>query len=100
MDKQNVGDFLRVYKDVLNVMGIDIARSELQGRYFVFRRNGIYANGYDFFMEVKDEADLVDVIISELSYDMHTEIGIEDLDLPECDKRNLAELIDEYRKDS
>ena len=98
MDKQNVKDFIREYKDLMNVMGIDIAHSELQDRYFVFRIDGIYSSGYDYFVEVEDEEDLLDVILSEMSYDMHMEMGLEDYETPECDEKNIADMISEYRK--
>lgn len=98
MEKQNVKNFIQVYKDLMTVMGIDIAHSEIQDKHFVFKTNGLYVNGYDYFIEVKDEADLVDIILSQLSYDMQAEIGLEDLENPECEERNIAHWIKEYEK--
>ena len=37
-------------------------------------------------------------MLSELAHDMHVEIGIDDVDTPECEKNNIGGLIDEYRK--
>jgi len=95
MNKSNVKDFLREYKPQLKVLNIDIAHSEIQDKWFVFRTSSIYVTNFDYFVEVEDEADLVNVILSELSYDMLAELGLEDEDLPEipCEEKNIAEMI-------
>ena len=96
MDQRNVKSFINEYKEIMNILHIDIAHSELQDRYFVFRSNSTYVTNLDYFVEVKNEEDLVGVIISELAYDMWAEIGMDDVDTPECVKNNIADMIDEY----
>lgn len=98
MDKMNVECFIDEFKDLMNALNIDICHSELQDKWFIFRTNGIYVTGYDFFFEVQDESDLAEILLSELSYDMHVTLGNEDVDIPECEKKNFAEIVDKYIK--
>ena len=98
MDKKNVECFINEYRDLLDIMGVDVAHSEIQDKYFIFRTNPCYFNNFDYFIEVKEESDLVDVLLSELAYDMHVEIGMDDVDTPECEKNNIGDIIDEYRE--
>lgn len=98
MDRQNVEYFIEEFKELLTVLNVDICHSELQDKWFVFRTEGVYANGYDFFFEVKDESELAAILLSELAYDMHVTLGDDDYDMPECEENNIGDIIDEYRK--
>ena len=98
MDRKNVESFIDEFKDLMKALNIDICHSKLQDKWFVFRTNGIYVTGYDFFFEVQDESDLAEILLSELSYDMHVTLGDEDVDIPECEKKNFAEIVDKYIK--
>ena len=98
MDRKNVKSFIKEYKKLLNVLNIDICHSELQNKWFVFRRDSICFSGYDFFFEVNDESELVDILLGEVAYDMHIALGNEDYDTPEWETENIADIVDEYRK--
>ena len=102
MDKNNIRCFIDEFRGLLNVMEIDVAHSELQDKWFVFRTNGNYFNGYDFFYQVKDESELVDILLSELSYDMHVSLGYDDYDTPDgtCirDYIHVSDLADAHIK--
>ena len=93
MNKTTVKDFIKEYRGLLKVMNIDIAHSELQNKWFVFRTSNMYVTSFDYFVEVTDEEELLDVILSELTYDMRADLGIEELEVPECEESNIAEMI-------
>lgn len=98
MDRMNVKCFIDEFKDLMKVLNIDICHSELQDKWFVFRTNETYVTGYDFFFQVQDESDLAEILLSELSYDIHVSLGYDDVDTPECEKNNIGEIIDKYTK--
>lgn len=98
---REINDFIEKYSDVLKALGMDVAHSKFEDRWFVFKYSATFVSGYDFFIEINSTQQLVNCIISELRYEMYVEIGEEDVDTPECEENNISEMIEQYdKKDS
>ena len=92
---EKIRDFIEKYKDILKASGMDVAHSEFENRWFVFKYNPIFMPKYEFFIEVGSAEELANCILSELKFDMDNELEMEDVETPACEIRDISTMIED-----
>lgn len=95
---EEIKNFTKKYSEVLKALRMDVAHSEFEDRWFIFRYNPTFTPSYEFFIEFNNGEELVDCILSELSYEMRVEIDEEDVEAPECEKSDISDRIEQYHQ--
>ena len=92
---EKIRNFIEKYKDILKAAGMDVAHSEFEDRWFVFKYNSIFMTKYEFFIEVDSAEELANCVLSELKFDMDNELEMEDVETPACEVSDISEMIED-----
>lgn len=92
----NILNIIKKYQNTLTSLNMDIAHSTFTDRWYLFKYDTQYHN-YEFFVEITDAHQLINALLSELSFEMYLEIGIDDIDTPGCEKNKVADRIEYYK---
>ena len=94
MDEE-IEEFINEYRTFLVNNNMDVAKSIISNRWFVYRYEETYGY-YDFFIEFSTVSQLVDIILDEMEFQLYFAIGKE-VELKHEDLE-LAEMISGYYK--
>ena len=92
---EKIRSFIEKYKEILKASGMDVAHSEFENRWFVFKYNPIFMPKYEFFIEVSSAEELANCVLSELKFDMDNELEMEDVETPACEAADISEIIED-----
>lgn len=95
MNERNgeIKKFVEKYSDILKASKLDVAHSEFEDRWFIFKYNPVFTPSYEFFIEINNMEQLANCILSELKFDMYSELEVEGLAMPECEKNDISGII-------
>lgn len=98
MNKEDdaIKKFVNDHKNLLTANKIDVAQYEIENTWFVYRYEKQYGY-YDYFIRFSTVAQLVDIILNELKFELYIAIGKE-IAPPEGDENRLADMVAAYYK--
>lgn len=93
LDKE-IEKFINEYRGFLSHNNIDVAKSTIDNTWFVYRYEKQYGY-YEYFIRFSTVSQLIDIILKEMQFELYCAIEKE-VDLPECEDGELADMVSEY----
>jgi len=93
-EADKIRKFIERHKDVLEVCGVDVAESSINGEWFVYYYNRQY-HTYEFFIRFDNVKELVDILLQEMEFKLRCTIE-EECATPECEAENISDQIEVY----
>lgn len=94
MTKQSkqIKAFVTEYRDVLAANNIDVAHSTIKDEWFVYQRQEEYGY-YEYFIQFSTVTELVDIILDEMKFALHSAIK-EEIAPPGYDDDDIINLME------